>query len=78
MARIVQNAYPNISFLWLARGIAWYTSQHSEAMPSGYSTRKVLYLSQVQNLGTPTPDSEKTKYEYRITSVTDQASSMVL
>ena len=36
------------------------------------------YRSHVHNLGTPFPPSTNTKYEYRITSVTLQASSMAL
>jgi hypothetical protein len=36
------------------------------------------YLNHVHNLGTPTPDMTKTKYEYRTTSVTLHATNILL
>jgi hypothetical protein len=35
------------------------------------------HLNQLNTLGTPTPPSTNTKYEYRTTSVTDHASSIL-
>lgn len=41
------------------------------------SNRAHTNLNQVHNLGTPMPASTKTKYEYRITSVTLHATSIL-
>jgi hypothetical protein len=41
--------------------LAFHTNQHSLLTPIGYSTKNVLYLNHVHNLGTPMLLSVKTK-----------------
>lgn len=43
--------------------MADHTSQHSLLMPSGYSTKNVLYLSQVSHAGTLPYARLNAKYE---------------
>ena len=75
MSRIAPSPKAYSGFSSFAGSTALQIMPHSLRMPTGYSTRKVLYRSQTSDLGW-NPPRLIAKYEYRITSVMLHASNI--